>query len=153
MGEASSIGAGGHAQSDSWRIIDEDWGSYVSVTKVWDEEGRTKFDIGPTLKLVEKAMKMGPPWTRWNNLTERWDIFYVRKTHREHFSRAWTIYKTWQDGDEKATPSIATETTKEQTPGKAMEKTKEKNTTGQPLVRGKGDEQADQIPEACANKF
>ena len=134
-------------------MIDEDWGSYMSVTKCWDEEGRTKYDIAPTLKLVEKAMKMGPPWTRFNKLTERVDIFYVRKTHRGHFSRAWDIFKTYKNDEqpEESEPTVVNKKGNADSKG-AEAGNDEDKTHDKGMKSGQTGVLVDKNPKACFNK-
>ena len=81
---------------ESWQIVDETIGLYMSVSKAWMEEGGQPWDIEPTKLMCRKLLQMGTPWSRWNPLTERSDIFYVRITHRERFVQSWTLFSEWQ---------------------------------------------------------
>ena len=90
---------------EKWQLIDSTIGRYMSISKAWQEEGGQKCDIAPTRKLASKLLAMGPPWARFNPLTERNDIFFVRIEHRETFVQSWSLFKEWQDRAGTPTPS------------------------------------------------
>lgn len=39
----------------------------------------------------KKAIALGPPWVKWNNMTERMEILYVKDGVRDTFRKAWKM--------------------------------------------------------------
>jgi len=95
---------------ESWRVVDEEVGTYMSINKIITEEGGGDEDVEATARLVAKCQKMGYPWVVWNDGTERIDYLYVRKARREEFDRCW---RELQQGE------VAESTDKETPPAKA----------------------------------
>ena len=82
---------------ESWQVLDTTIGRYMSVSKAWQEEGGQACDIEPTRLMAKKLLKMGPPWSRFNGLTERNDIFVTRHEHREQFLQQYSLFKVWEE--------------------------------------------------------
>ena len=92
-------------KSQTWQIVDEEVGEYMSISKAFLEEGGQPEDVEPTKKLARKLLRMGAPWSKLNPLTERVDIFYVRHRHRELLTQAWSLFERWESSQGK--PAIA----------------------------------------------
>ena len=57
------------------------------------EGGRhSKSAIAAATKYVEKAMAMGGSWLSYNAMTERTDVLYVKKTHKQVFQQKWALF-------------------------------------------------------------
>ena len=51
---------------------------------------------------------MGGKWVLYNEMTERIEILYVRKTHRQIYRQKWTQWREWSDNAKKATKMALT---------------------------------------------
>ena len=91
---------------ESWRVVDEEVGTYMSINKIVTEEGGGEEDVEATARLVAKCQKMGYPWVVWNDGTERIDYLYVRKARREEFDRCWRLLQQGEvaESTDKETP-------------------------------------------------
>ena len=80
----------------SWCQVDSTKGTYMSASKVFQEEGGQAEDVQPAINYITKAMSMGPPFCRWNDWTNRFDILYLRKEHVSSFTQSWTLFQKSQ---------------------------------------------------------
>jgi len=77
---------------EGFSAISEDFGVYCSVEKILFEEGGGKPTRGTykaVANYVKNAIHLGGAMLRFNELTERTDIFYVRVQKREQFLESW----------------------------------------------------------------
>ena len=81
------------SQTDEWRKVDITDGKYMSATKIFQEEGGTEADLEPTCKLLEKNLRMGFPFTKYNEFTERLDHLYFRRGYQETMTKSWKIFR------------------------------------------------------------
>ena len=77
----------------SWQRVDTKLGRYLSASRVWKKEGGEPEDIEPTMKLIKKAVTMGPPWVKFNTRTERLDLLYFEESVSEVFEQSWELYQ------------------------------------------------------------
>ena len=66
-------------------------GTYVSIAKLIRDEGVEACKI-----YLPKMAKLGPPWIRWDDLWERWEVVTLERSHKEEFKRAWELRKNWK---------------------------------------------------------
>ena len=85
--------------TQEWQKIDLTEGEYMSASRVFQMEGGTEADVQPTLKLLTKSLKMGWPFTLWNEATERLDYLHIRKGFKEHLGRSWKIFSEGGNDD------------------------------------------------------
>ena len=76
----------------SYQKIDVKLGSYMSASKVWQEEGGSEEDFIPTQKLLRKKLLLGWPHVAYNAETERHDFLYIRRQNSEIFKQCWEAY-------------------------------------------------------------
>ena len=81
------------SQSKQWAKVDTTLGTYMSPNRVWKEEGGEPEDRAPSMLLVHKSIKMGPPFAVYNEGTERLDILYFSKSVAQTFTQAWSLYQ------------------------------------------------------------
>ena len=77
----------------SWQRVDTKLGRYLSASRIWKEEGGEQEDIEPTMKLIRKAITMGPPWAKFNGRTERLDLLYFEDSVAEVFEQSWELFQ------------------------------------------------------------
>ena len=122
----------GSEQSESWRTVDKECGTYMSVSMAFQKQGGSEEDVAPTKRLIEKAYAMGEPWIWWNWQTERYDVFVLENTHTEVFEQAWRKYqKNMTEGQipeaaqKNESSSDATDTKQEKGEGSTKRKASE----------------------------
>ena len=96
------------SQSKQWANVDTTLGVYMSPNRVWKEEGGEEEDRIPASLVVQKSIKMGPPFAVLNEGTERLDILYFSKSVKQIFTQAWTIYQNSASGAETKPPALET---------------------------------------------
>lgn len=61
-------------KTESWKHVDLTKGVYRSVNAIFQKQGGGPEDVQPTINLITKCAKMGHPWLRYNDMTERFDF-------------------------------------------------------------------------------
>lgn len=56
----------------AWQTIDASQGTYMSASRVFLAEGGTEDDIEATTTLLDKCVRMGYPFTKYNRWTEKY---------------------------------------------------------------------------------
>ena len=101
-------------KAQGWQKVDVQKGTYMSVSKVHQQEGGRPGDVAATKHLVTKCFRMGHPFIKFNTWTERYDVLYFQQEVREEFSRSWTIF-------EKASSAASSGTTSADCDGSTCE--------------------------------
>ena len=79
------------SQRKSFTKLDVEVGKYLPFSLIVKKEGgwKDKAAVIAAMKYVTKAIAMGGKWTEYNDMTERVDFFYVRKSKKEIFQKSW----------------------------------------------------------------
>ena len=113
--------------TEAYRKIDLTKARYVSPTKLWRLEGGTEEDIEPTRKHVMKCQSLGPPFIRYNGLTERVDVVKFEHGWDETTENAGEIHEKEEaapqdipplEGDGSSSAAVTQPTTKREKPTK-----------------------------------
>ena len=83
-----------------WQKVDTTHGTYMSASRVFQEEGGTEADVEPTCRLLDKSLRMGYPFTLWNPGTERLDFLHTKQGFKEKLSKSWSMFKEIGDVDD-----------------------------------------------------
>lgn len=79
---------------EEWKQIDREMGTYEPLERIiWLEGGKEyASSVQAALIYVRKAVAMGGDWIRWNPMTERSDVLYLKKGFETEFLRSWAQY-------------------------------------------------------------
>lgn len=89
--------------TEAFRRVDLSKGVYKPPVKILEAEGADAEGLKATKKIIEKCLSMGPPWTRWNAMSERREYLHMEVSSSEIFENCWMLFKT---GDVKATATV-----------------------------------------------
>ena len=78
------------SETTSWKKVDTSKGTYRSIPYLLRTEGHDPCKI-----YLPKMAKLGPPWIRWDDLWERWDVLVLERSSSEIFTQAWELRKQW----------------------------------------------------------
>jgi hypothetical protein len=81
-----------------FRKIDITRGSYMSASRVFAEEGGTVNDVMATKNILEKCLRMGAPFVKYNSFSERYDFLYLRKEFSEELTKSWQLWQSHRSG-------------------------------------------------------
>ena len=70
---------------------------YMSFSRIVEAQGgwRRKVDIEAAARICGKCLKMGPPWIRYNEASERVDFMHVEYGFNEAFEESWKMISRW----------------------------------------------------------
>ena len=80
-------------KTETWSITDTSVGTYMSFSKIIDEEGHRDNigDVKAAQNYVLACAAMAGRWVSWNVMTRRYDYLYIRKGSREEFNKSWSL--------------------------------------------------------------
>jgi hypothetical protein len=90
-------------KKEEWQEVETEAGTYEPFDRIVFLEGNTQAAVEAAMKYVSKAIQMGGPWVAYNEMTERTDVLYVKKSHKKIFSRLWGLYCEQASAAPKAT--------------------------------------------------
>ena len=67
----------------------------MSASRLWQEEGGTAADVGPSLLHIKRCAEMGYPFCRWNDMTQRYDFLWLATEWREELTKKWNIFERY----------------------------------------------------------
>ena len=100
-----------------WRRVDTTHGRYLSAARIWKEEGGTSDDVIPAQKHIEKCVKMGFPFTKWNSWTDRYDYLWFEHAWEESLTKSWALYQEWRSKAGQASEGTPSPSDKTEKPG------------------------------------
>jgi len=74
----------------SFARVDITKGIYRPFARIAVEQGGDKAAYKAALRYVLKCIQLGPPWTLWNDMTDRLDFLDLEKGFTEELSQAWS---------------------------------------------------------------
>ena len=83
------------SRSRSYARVDLTEGEYLPLAMVIQAEGgrEDRSAIAAALKLAQKCLAMGPPWTRFNAFTERTEFLRLRHRFQESITNSWQLFE------------------------------------------------------------
>jgi len=81
----------GRRWCQAWARVDITQGTYMSAERVAEKEG----NYAAAMKHCSKAIAMGGPWISYNDMTERIDYLWLKRTFREEMSKCWSHFREY----------------------------------------------------------
>ena len=89
----STGGLADRVEKTKYTDVDVQKGEYVSLARLWDNEGNTESGFISSREIAMKCLVMSGNWTRWNNMTERYEFLQLRQEHINDFRTCWQLFK------------------------------------------------------------
>ena len=80
-------------------------GTYLSLKKIWDEEGQDQDGFNAAALYCARAKKLGGKRARLNGMTDRVEFLYLRTEFTETLSEKWAMYLTQREESQASSSS------------------------------------------------
>ena len=82
-------------KSQSFQRVDIKHGVYRPFGALYQRQGGKDDPLAwqAAKNIADACVKMGPPWTRYNEMSKRTEFLDMEYSHRSEFSKAWRLYE------------------------------------------------------------